>query len=77
MLKTYRILVTLVSTLALGMPSCNPSLPTLSVASENLIQTIEQWDVFIQANPLFILGMSDSTCAPNCCESEPLLSGLN
>ena len=77
MLKTYMILVILVSSLARGEPVCDPNLPTLSVGNENFIETIEQWDVFIQANPLFILGMSDSTCTPNCCESEPILNGIN
>ena len=76
MLTTYWILITLVTTLVQGQPKCNVQQPTLSVASENLIDTLEKWIEFSQANPFFILGITDSRCAPKCCESEPLLDAI-
>ena len=78
----YRTLITLVTltiTLVVGqsIPTCSSDLPTLSVGKENLIETIEQWDTFVQDHPLFLLGMSDSGCAPQCCESESILQIMN
>ena len=73
----YWILITLVTALVSGQELCDPNLPTLSVGKENLIETIGQWNVFIQVNPFFLLGMGDSGCAPECCETEPILDGLS
>ena len=70
----YRILITLVTALASGTNLCDPNLPTLSVAKENLIETTPQWDQFVKENPFFLLGMADSSCeGTECCQTEPIL----
>ena len=58
-----------------GAAKCDDELPTLSVASENLISTKAEWDAFTKAHPLFVVGAADSSCAA-CCDSEPLLNDL-
>ena len=58
-----------------GFAPCDDELPTLSVASENIIQTKEEWDAFQAKNPFFVVGAADSTCE-KCCDSEPLLLEL-
>ena len=74
----YWILITLVTNLANAIPSlCSPNLRTLSVGSENLINTIEEWNVFIQVNPFFLLGMADSNNPIESCITEPILDSLS
>jgi len=74
----YWILITLVTALAnADSRLCNPDLPTLSVGNENLINTIEEWNVFIQVNPFFLLGMADSNVPTDACMTEPILDGLS
>jgi hypothetical protein len=58
-----------------GKPPCDEEKPTLSVATENLIETKAQWDEFTGKNPFFVLGATDSKCK-KCCETEPLLNVL-
>jgi len=53
---------------------CDPDLPNLTVAKENLIHASE-WPQFVKKNPFFVLGLTDSSCV-KCCESEPLLAYL-
>ena len=58
-----------------GPAPCDDELPTLSVGAENLINTKEEWEAFVEKNPFFIVGGADSTCE-KCCDSEPLLKEL-
>ena len=55
-----------------GNPPCDKSLPTLSVANNNIINTKKEWDDFVDLNPLFVLSTADSTC-DECCTAEPFL----
>ena len=55
-----------------GHPECDKSLPTLSVAKENLIETKAEWDIFLKENPLIVVSISDSKCI-KCCRAEPIL----
>ena len=43
---------------------------------ENIIDSIERWNEFKNDNPLFVVGITDSRCSPECCESEPFLEIL-
>ena len=54
--------------------ACDPSLPNLIVGDVNL--TDKNIDAFKKQNPVFIIGMSDSTC-DLCCTTEPLLKELH
>ena len=58
-----------------GFAACDDELPTLSVASENLINSLAEWDDFQAKNPFFVVGAADSTC-DKCCDSEGLLQDL-
>ena len=57
--------------------SCDPNLKSLSVASDNLINSIEEWVGFTTRHNFFLLGVSDSSCLAECCQSEPLLNTFN
>ena len=59
-----------------GWSNCDDKLPSLGVASENMINTKAEWDDFVKANPFFVLGATDSKCK-QCCRSEPILNELN
>ena len=50
-----------------GRVECDDDLPTLSIATENLINTKVEWDQFVKENPLFVVGASDSNCK-HCCD---------
>ena len=50
-----------------GRVECEEDLPTLSVATENLINTKAEWDQFVKDNPFFIVGAADSKCKL-CCD---------
>jgi hypothetical protein len=58
-----------------GRGRCDDDLPVMTVAKENLISSKAEWDAFVKKNPLFVLGVGDSTCKM-CCESEPVLNDL-
>ena len=47
-------------------PKCDPDLPTMTVASENLISSKQEWDAFLKKHPFFVLGVGDSTCKACC-----------
>ena len=55
--------------------ACQDEFPSLSVATENLINTKAEWDSWLRKHEFLVLGVSDSTCA-SCCESEPLLNDI-
>lgn len=59
-----------------GFAACDDELPTLSVASDNLINTLAEWDKFVASNQFFVVGAADSTCS-QCCDSEVLLQELS
>ena len=58
-----------------GVKSCEEGLTTLSVASDIILRSKQEWDDFLDKNPFFVLGLADSTCA-KCCDSEPILNQL-
>lgn len=58
-----------------GNARCEDDLPTLTVSTDNLVQTKEEWDDFVSKNDFFIVGAADSSCV-KCCDSEPLLRDL-
>ena len=55
-----------------GFAPCDDELPTLSVASENTIKSMAEWDDFQAKNPFYVVGAADSTCE-KCCDSEVIL----
>ena len=74
----YWILITLVTALANADPRlCRSDLPVLSVGSENTIKTAGEWNLFIQMNPFFLLGMADSENPIESCMTEPILDSLS
>ena len=58
-----------------GWAECDDKLPSLGIASENLINTRAEWEDFVEKNPLFVLGATDSKCK-QCCRSETILREL-
>ena len=45
-----------------GQAQCEDELPTLSVASENILSTKAEWDAFVEKYPFYVVGAADSTC---------------
>ena len=43
--------------------ACEDGLPTLSIASENILNTMSEWNAFIKKYPLHVVGGADSSCA--------------
>ena len=41
---------------------CDPDLPTLSVANDNLISSKAEWEAFTKKHTFFVLGVGDSSC---------------
>ena len=58
-----------------GVQKCEEGLPTLSIASDTILRSKQEWDDFLDKNPFFVLGLTDSTCN-KCCDTEPILNEL-
>ena len=41
---------------------CEEDLPTLSVAADKILNTMAEWNEFIEKYPLHVVGAADSSC---------------
>lgn len=42
---------------------CEDDLPTLSIASDKILNTMAEWNDFVEKYPFHVVGAADSSCA--------------